>query len=148
MGFLERGLLLYLLFAITVSISYPAYIFNTDGNQKENSPLSFINVKYNSSTGQPFYETVGGQTMTNTAAGYANETTSQPVIQTGVTILTWIDGLKQVFSWVGLFFKFLLSPVIFLAGIAGVASPLTVMIGLPLVILFLLGLLYFVRSGA
>jgi hypothetical protein len=144
MGFLERGILLYLLFAIAVTIFNPSMVFGVDG---QGSPLSWLKVGTNS-TDPIYYDASGTNELQGDAAVNSNTTKNQIAPPTGVSVFVWIDGLKQVFGWVASIFLFIFSPIIFLATITGGASVMTVLIGIPLVILFLWGILYFIRSGA
>lgn len=146
MGFFQRGLLIYLCIAIAIAMTMPSAIFN--GNTPaDNTVLSWFNLNYNS--------TSGNITMQNTTAASglptgSFQTPTSPASSS--SIIGFIDPIYQVFSWVGTVFKVLFSPIILLtspavAGDSTIASGLLFIIGIPAVLLMIVGLLVWIRSG-
>lgn len=149
MGFLQRGLLIYLCIAIAVCMTMPSVLFN--GNTPaENSVLSWFNLVYDPVTDTV---TMGNTTAsTNIASGTAGfETPSSP--SSSGSLIGFIDPVFQVFSWVKLIFKVIFSPLILLTSPALVggspilANALMFIIGIPLVFLTIVGLIIWIRSG-
>lgn len=144
-GFLQRGLLLYLFVAIAVSMAVPDVIFG-NGSPAGNSVMSWFDIDSSYTGTTPiitnqsdYFGDVGNATN-------SLNTLSSPSSSGG--ILGWIDPLYQIFSWIPLMFRVLFSPVILLTD-ARVAMPGIVILifAIPLVLMFILGLIGWIRSG-
>jgi len=157
MAFLQRGLIIYLFIALAMTFAYPQAIFN--GNTPaDNTVLSWFNLALNQTCinvpGQTdfsncvyvpgsitaFSNTVGNNTATFT-------TPSSP--SSSGSLIGFLDPVFQVFSWIGLFFKVIFSPIIMLTSpiMTGAPTALTLLLGIPLVFLMIIGLITFIRSG-
>ena len=143
MGFLQRGLLIYLTIAIAVCLTMPSIIFNNNGNPAERSVLSFFNMDYDNSTGD--FAITSTTTSSNLDSGTSGFTQPSSPSSSG-SLLGFIDPVFQVFNWIGIFFKVLFSPIILLtspelsAGAGVLPTALLFIIGLPLVLMMLVGL--------
>lgn len=148
-GFLQRGILLYLCLAIAISFAAPDVVFdNLQGTPLGNNMLSWFDLKYDG-TNVNFYNTTNPQfsntgLVTNATQDIANPTTSS----SGGGLLGWIDTLYQVFDWIRLFFDMLFSPILLLTHpLIAMPSSIVLIIGIPLVIMFIVGLIAWIRSG-
>ena len=74
-------------------------------------------------------------------------TSTNPLVRSGSGILEFIDAIGAVTSIITLLVNLMFTPFGLLMG-AGLPSALGVMIGTPLIVLTVLGLMYFVRSGS
>jgi len=145
MGFLERGLLLYLCLAIAMAFSFPTIIFGT--NEQGRNMLSFFGINA--------YDNVTGEPIINGTITYGDTATQNQLLKQGVdvtpsTFQFFIDVVKNTIGYIVLFFKVILSPfIIFYTAVTsfGMPLPLLFMFALPMVLLFLLGIIYFLRSG-
>ena len=81
MGFLQRGLLIYLTIAIAVCLTMPSIIFNNNGNPAERSVLSFFNMDYDNSTGD-FAITSTTTSSSSRMSGNKQESTSSSSLTT------------------------------------------------------------------
>jgi hypothetical protein len=149
MGFLQRGLLIYLTIAIAVCMTMPSVIFDNPNNAAERSVLSFFNLELNSTTG--LVQTSSTTTSDTIASGTDGFTKPSSPSSSG-SLLGFIDPVFQVFEWIGLFFKVLFSPIILLispaaAGSAVLSNALLMIIGIPLVFMMIVGLVIWIRSG-
>jgi hypothetical protein len=143
MGFLQRGLLIYMCLAIAMTFAAPQEVFS-GGSPAENTVLSWFNINYDDGTG---------------VVSMGDSTTSSNVDTSGLTdptspgssgsILGFLDPLYQVWSYVKLIFKVLFSPIIILTGpsMTGAPLPIVLILGVPLVFLTILGLIFWIRSG-
>ena len=148
-GFLQRGVLLYLMLAIAMCFAAPQVVFTKpDGSPMQGTLLTWFdldttdysNLHFRNTSNPSFSSSIGD-----------NETGSFTIPSSpsgSGGILGWLDPLFQVFSWIPLFFRVLFSPIILLTD-PRVAMPFSVvlLIGIPLVILFIVGLIGWIRSG-
>lgn len=148
-GFLQRGILLYLMLAIAIVFAAPEVVFtNPNGSPAEATLLSWFDLDTTDYYDLHFRNESNPQLSSSTIGNETNAfiTPTSPSGSGG--ILGWLDPLYQVFSWVTLIFKMLFSPIILLTD-PRVAMPFSVvlLIGIPLVILFIVGLISWIRSG-
>jgi hypothetical protein len=148
MGFLQRGMLIYLGIAIAICMTMPSVIFS-GGSPAENSVLSWFNLNYDSTT-----NTVSMQnTTTSTQISSGTDRFLSPTSPSSSgSLLGFVDPVYQVFSWIPLFFKVLFSPIILLmspatTGAPVLASSLLFIIGIPATFLMIIGLIIWIRSG-
>lgn len=154
MGFLQRGILIYLAIAIAVAMSMPSAIFNS-GSPADNTVLSWFNLQYNPGT-----DTIQMKNTTNNGLNSglptSNFGTPSSPASSG-SLIGFIDPVYQVFSWIGTVFKVVGSPLYLLSGgSAAVAdtsvnSPmqmgLLLIFVIPLTLLMVIGLIIWIRSG-
>jgi hypothetical protein len=146
MGFLTKGILLYLLLAVAVAFAAPSIIFS-GSSPSDVTVLSWFNIGldanntvfYNSTT----YSTTGGAN-----SSYSTLSTVPP-LPTGTGFLGFIDPLLHVFSWIATFGKVLFSPIIIFTHpeMSGAPIAILMIIGIPVVLLLLLGIVAFIRNG-
>jgi len=148
MGFLQRGLLIYLCIAIAICMTMPQIIFN--GNTPaDNSVLSWFNLNYDSTTNSISI----GNTTTSTNIQSGTDRFLSPTSPSGSgSILGFLDPVFQIFTWIPLIFKVMFSPIILLTsaavtGDAVISSALLLIIGIPAVFLMIVGLITWIRSG-
>jgi len=142
MGYLERGLLLYLLLALAITFAYPQVVFT---GQAGETVLQWFDVSYNSST-----DTVSvGSAMSSSATNATADLAIAPDTS-GTGFLYLFDPIFQVLSWFLLIFAILFSPIMLLGsgnpGMAGAPTAVVFMIGLPLVLLMVIALIKFFRG--
>lgn len=158
MGFLQRGLLIYMCIAIAICMSMPGQLFN--GNTPaENSVLSWFDLAYDSNTGQVTMQ--GSNSSTNIASGTDRLQNPTNPASSG-SLIGFIDPVFQVWSWIQLIFKVLFSPVVLLTNSGGTANPIIADHGqinsplqmglmfifvIPLVFMTIIGLIIWIRSG-
>lgn len=150
-GFMKI-LLIYLFLSVAVTMWQPQIVFNGD-SPSDQSILSMFNIKLNTATndtyyvqGSPSQYQFQGASQNNTAS-----LTSPPnIASSGSGFLTYADPILMIVGWFGTLLRFLFSPIIILTNgvFAGMPSSILLMIGVPLVIMFILGLITFIRSGA
>jgi hypothetical protein len=141
MGFFQRGLLLYLCLAIAMAFAAPQVVFNGD-SPAENNLLSWFNVERN----------VTDNTLSisdNSSFGGAVDTDAEESFTaTKSPLLGALDTLWQVFSWVGVIFKVIFSPIIVLtAPELNMPTAVIFVFAIPLTFLFIVGLIGWIRSG-
>jgi hypothetical protein len=147
MGFLAKGVLLYLLLAVAIAFAAPSIIFSSD-SPSDSTVLSWFNIRLNSTDNSIYYNTT-----TYSITGEANTSYSQllttPALPTGTGFLGFIDPLLHVFSWIATFGKVLVSPIIMFTHPEMTGAPIAILmiIGIPIVLLFLLGIIGFIRNG-
>ena len=146
-GFLQRGILLYLFVAIAVSMAVPQVIFD-NGSPAGNSVMSWFDLDSTYTGTTPIVTNTSdyfGNAVTSDAQSSLSSQTSPS--QSG-GILGWLDPLFQVFSWVPMMFRVIFSPIILLTD-SRVAMPgiVVLIFAIPLVLLFILGLIGWIRSG-
>ena len=146
MGFLERGLLLYLGIAIALCFAAPQVIF-TSGSTADNSVLGWFNMGYNETDGS-VYSITSSNSFSTTANSSSTSFTSGNTPEAG-GLLGFLDPVFQVFGWIGLIFKVLFSPVVLLTGdaMAGAPTMLFLIIAIPIVFMTLFGLIAWIRGG-
>ena len=157
MAFLQRGLLIYLFIALAMVFAYPQAIFN--GNTPaDNTVLSWFNLALNTTcTNVPgqtdfsncVYIPNSASQFSNTVGNNTNTFTTPSSPSSSGSIIGFLDPVFQVFSWVGLFFKIIFSPIILLTSgvMVGAPTALILLFGIPLVFLMIIGLITFIRSG-
>lgn len=141
-GFLQRGLLLYLLIAIIMVFAAPQYVFS--GNTPaDKTVLAWFDMTYDNNTGSV---SMGGN-FSSSQYGTAYGTMNDPTSPAGANgILGFIDVFYQVFDWVKLFFKVIFSPILLFTNV-GMPTPIILILAVPLVLLFILGIIGWIRSG-
>lgn len=147
MGFLMKGVLLYLLLAIAIAFAAPHMIFSS-GSPADNTVLSWFNVRIDAN--DSIYYDIGNYSASGDAgAGIANLSTIPPLPTGSGFLMGWIDPLLKVFSWVGTFGKVLFSPIIIFTKpeMSGAPIAILLIIGIPIVALFIIGLIGWIRSG-
>jgi hypothetical protein len=146
MGFLMKGVLLYLLLAISIAFAAPHMIFSS-GSPADNTVLSWFNVRIDSND-SIYYNTINYSSTGDAGPRVANLSTIPP-LPTGTGFLAGIDPLLQVFSWVGTFGKMLFSPIVIFTNPEMSDAPiaLLMLIGIPVVVLFILGIIIWIRNG-
>lgn len=148
-GFLQRGVLLYLMLAIAIVFAAPQVVFtNPSGSPAQNTLLSWFDLDTSDYSNLHFRNESVPALNPSTIGNETNAfiTPTSPSGSGG--ILGWLDPLYQVFSWVTLLFKMLFSPILLLTD-PRIAMPFSVvlLIGIPLVLLFIIGLIGWIRSG-
>jgi hypothetical protein len=146
MGFLMKGILLYLLLATAIAFAAPQMIFNA-GSPSDSTVLSWFNVRVDSNN-TVYYDTANYSAGGSAGTGMSN-LTSVPQLPSGTGFLGFIDPLLHVFSWIGTFGKVLFSPIIIMTKPEMTGAPIALLfiIGIPVVVLFLVGLIVWIRSG-
>lgn len=146
-GFLQRGVLLYLCLAIAMCFAAPEVVFDQNTPQGRNV-LEWFNIDYNNQTGviginnQTSF--VHDEYMDNATAGMDNPT---PPSSSG-SVLGWLDPLFQVFGWIKLFFRMIFSPILLMVDPrVSMPVPIILIIGIPLVVMFIIGIISWIRSG-
>lgn len=152
-GFLQRGVLLYLCLAIAVCFAAPEVVFDTygTGNTRDNTMLSWFDLQ-NYGDGVEFKNTSdpnfasGNVILDNATAGLDNY--KSPSTSQGGSLLGWLDPLFQVFDWIRLIFRIIFSPILLLTD-PEIAMPSSILliIGIPLVIMMIIGMISWIRSG-
>lgn len=144
MAFLEKGLLLYLCFAIACSFWQPNIIFG-EGN------VNMLTTMYN------FNENSVTPAVVNNSVGFGDTGLNNPDQmfksgKEGTSSFQWIvDPLGNIIGFIGMFFKALFSPfTIFMYMInpqVGAPVPIMWIFAVPLIFLVFLGFIIFIRSG-
>ena len=144
-------LLIYLFIAVAVTTWQPQIIFNAD-SPTDVTVLSWFNIRLNTTTNETYYLQGNngqyqfvGSAQNNTAS----MTTPPNIASSGSGFLTYADPILMIVGWIGTLLKFLFSPILILTNGAftGMPSSIILIIGIPLVILFIFGLIQFIRSG-
>lgn len=137
MPFLEKGLLLYLCFAIACSFAMPTWVF---GNQNILTSMFNINSTNITTTQQVgFGANELNQPNTTFKAGYEGAAATQFVV----------DPLGNVIGIVGFIFRFLFSPFIIFYNLVTIGAPVPMIFifAMPVVFLVFWGIIVFIRSG-
>ena len=147
MGFLEKGLIIYLCLAIACVFWQPSIIF--EGSEQGNSVLSFIGINsYNQTTNEPIIDPVGSTSndVNNSNSQLSTSRTSETSLGNFQFI---VDPIFNAFGWVNLFFKVLFSPwIIFTSPQMGNAPlPIFFIYAVPIIFITLIGIIFFIRSG-
>lgn len=155
MGFLQRGLLLYLCIALAIAFASPQIIFS--GNSPaQNTVLSWFNLQLNqsclvttASTDQSNCIVTSSAQINPYVSNYSSSFTTPSSPASSGSLIGFIDPVFQVFSWVGVFFKTLFSPIILLSSPAMAGAPPAIMLlfGIPIVFMLIVGLIIWIRSG-
>lgn len=141
-GFLQRGLLLYLMIAIIMVFAAPQVVFSGTSPAKT-TVLGWFDMTYDPVTG---VVTQGGNFSSDKYSDAASSM-NQPTSPAGAGgILGFIDVFYQVFSWVVLFFQIIFSPIYLLTSV-NMPFGIVLILGVPLVLLFILGIISWIRSG-
>lgn len=144
-GFLQRGLLLYLIVAICITFTAPEVIFDS-GSPRDNTVLSWFDMTYNESSGEVITNNQWGSGSSSEINNSMTQT--NPASSGSGSILGFLDPLFQVFSWIGLIFKVIFSPItIMIDPLVSMPSGVVLIIGVPLVLLMIFGLISWIRSG-
>jgi len=149
MGFIERGLLLYLVMAIACVFIAPTIIFN-GSSPADSTVLSWFNIEYTNNEARITSATLSSDAnnATNNLAGAQTSATS------GLTLLSIFDPIGQfvsgAVSWFKLFFKVLFSPIVLLSSpeFSGMHPAVMFIFGIIPVFLVIIGIIVFIRSGA
>ena len=146
-GFLQRGILLYLFVAIAVSMAVPQVIFD-NGSPAGNSVMSWFDLDSSYTGTTPIVTNTSDYFGTGVTSDAQSSLSSQTSPSQSGGILGWLDPLFQVFSWVPMIFRVIFSPIILLTD-SRVAMPGIVILifAIPLVLLFIIGLIAWIRSG-
>lgn len=145
MSFLLKGILIYLLLATAISFWSPEIIFNTN-SPSDMTVLSWFNVVL-------INDSVQYNTSTYSLTGFGNTSYSQTKVATplptGTGFLGFIDPLLQVFSWIETLGKVLFSPIIIFTHPKMREAPIGLLfiIIIPMVLLFLVSVIGWIRSG-
>lgn len=150
MSFLLKGIVVYLLLAIAATFWAPALVFS-GGTASDQTVLSWFNVGLDGNN-LPTYNQ-GDPYGTNSAAKTASDAAqTEPKLSGG--ILTFMDPIIQVWQWIKTLFKVIFSPIIILTSAGAVPGtpapiylPLLFIFGLPLVALFIMSVIGWIRSG-
>jgi hypothetical protein len=149
MGFLTKGVLIYLLLAIAIAFAAPHIIFS-GSSPSDATVLSWFNVKIDANN-TVYYDTIPAYGLNGSALTSNMGMTTLPTPTSGGTSFfqTFIDPLVQTWNWVITLGKVVFSPIIIFThpDMTGAPISLLFIIGLPIVVLFLLGLIIWVRSG-
>ena len=148
MAFLLKGILVYLLLAIAVTMWAPQVIFNS-GSPSDATVLSWFKIKLDANN-QPYYDTGGAYALNGSAATSVAQMGNVPITPSGnPTLLTGLDSLFQVFSWIATFGKVLFSPIIIFSSPAMTGAPMALLwiFAIPIVLLFLVSIIAWIRSG-
>ena len=148
MGFLDKGILLYLLLAIAISFWQPQVIFSGD-SPSDATVLSWFNVRLDPTTNQPYYQSENYE-FQGSAGTSAGNMTVAPKMPGTSSLFGFLDPVYQVFNWVKTFFKIVFSPIVMFTKPEMVGAPIAIMmiIGIPIVTLFIVGLIYWIRGGS
>ena len=150
-GFLQRGVLLYLCLAIAVCFAAPEVVFDTELTKApvDNTMLSWFDLESDGTsvdfrnTSKPDWS--NDPLLANATAGLDNYKTPS---STGGGLLGWLDPLFQVFEWIKLLFRIIFSPILLLIDPRiAMPSSIVLIIGIPLVIMMIIGMISWIRSG-
>jgi hypothetical protein len=146
MGWLEKGVIFYFFLALAIACWQPTVVFDSN-SPTDATLLSWFNVVLDSNN-QTVYNT-SRYAFTGNAGGSAGNMTVTAPVPTGTNILTLIDPIYQIFSWIPTLVKIMFGPIILLTKpeFAGMPGIVYMIIGLPAILLFLVGLIYFLRGG-
>ncbi len=144
MGFLMKGILLYLLLATAIAFGAPSMIFSS-GSPSDNTVLSWFNVRANINN-TVYYATADNY---STSGSSVANLSALPAVPSASGSWGFVDPLLKVFSWVGTFGKILFSPIVMFTKPEMDGAPIAILfiIGIPIVVLFLIGLIGWIRSG-
>lgn len=148
MGFFEKGILLYLLLAVAISLWQPSIIFDTSTAQA-NTPLSWFNIQLNTTTNQVYYDTQDGYNVTGDVQTGLNEALRVDRIPQGTNFLTFLDPIFKVLSFLAVILKILFAPIIIFTKPQFTGLPVSFMLifVIPLVALMLISILKWIRNG-
>lgn len=146
MGFLTKGILLYLLLAISIAFAAPNIIFS-GSSPSDATVLSWFNIRLDANN-SVYYNSTTYSPTGEASTSYGNISTIPP-LPTGTGFLGFIDPLLHVFSWIATFGKVLFSPIIIFTHpeMSGAPIAILMIIGIPVVLLLLLGIVAFIRNG-
>lgn len=150
MSFFEKAILLYLCFAIGCSFWQPDIVFGNQ-NGKDNVLTMLFNI--NSTDIGSGSTTFGSTDLNNKINGQDNQTGNSGLFKVGkdtVSSYQWVvDGLGIVIRIIGIFFQALFSPFIMFFSMVTMGAPVPLMFvfAIPLITMFLVGFLIFIRSG-
>jgi hypothetical protein len=143
MGFLQRGLLLYLAIAIAMVFAAPTIVFNGD-NPKDATFLSWFNIHMDANN-SPVLSTNNTLGQGTNGAGSGLVDAKPP--SSGLSIFGFIDPIWQVWEWMGVIFKALFSPVVVLTSPSlALPTPILFVFVIPLTFMFIIGLIMWIRG--
>jgi hypothetical protein len=148
MGFLLKGSLLYLLLAVALAFGAPGTVFNGT-NPTDATFLSWFNIRLDPATNVISYDTSTYDPTGAASSSFGNLTAQWQAPTNQGTFFSGLDPLFQVFSWIGTFGKMLFSPIIMLTKPEMTGAPIAILfiIAIPIVLLFLIGIIGWIRSG-
>jgi len=147
MSFLLKGALFYLMLAIALSFAVPNVVFGTGTNPTADTLLSWFNIHRDIATND--ISVSQGLSGSGVAANPWGNMSSQPTIPTGTTWYRGIDPLLQVWSWISTIGAMFMSPIILLTKpeLTGIPIAILLIIAVPVVLLFIISLIGWIRSG-
>lgn len=148
MGFFEKGILLYLLLAVAISLWQPSIIFDGSTSQAD-TPLGWFNVKLNTTNNEVYYDTGDGYNVTGDVQTGINEALRVDRIPQGTNFLTFLDPIFKVLSFLAVVIKILFAPIIIFTKPQFTGLPMSFMLifVIPLVALVLISILKWIRNG-
>lgn len=146
MGFLQRGLLLYLAIAIGVTFASAPILYGED-NQADKTVLSWFNIEINQTSKQPYVPYTANFSYGNGTDGSQQYFDSAKPPSSGLGIFGFIDPIWQIWDWVRVFFKTIFSPfVVLLDPSLQLPTPIIFVFVIPLTFMFIVGLIMWIRG--
>jgi hypothetical protein len=148
MGFLLKGVLLYLLLSIAIALAVPNIVFE-NGSPTDATVLGWFNKSIKLDSNNNIYQVPEAYSLDGDVQDTISNLSMVPQLPTGTGFLGFIDPLLHTFGFIGTIAKVFASPIIVMSKpeMTGIPIGFILIIIIPLVALFIIGLIGWIRSG-